>query len=198
MINNYKAYLNVLDKRLGGMFERQAPFIKCKRGCAYCCKEGDYPLSELEYIYIMMSCEELPDDIKAKINSNIMNLLAKEDVTMYECPFLINDECLVYEARGLICRTFGLLSYTKNGRNKMPFCIEFGLNYADVYDKEKGMLVRNADDGTEPVAFNISRPVLRSKEVEHDFGIFFGEDKTMLDWLREDFTSQEEQQPELQ
>ena len=193
MINNYIAYLKVLDKRLDEMFENQAPFIKCKKGCAHCCKNGEYPLSELEYIYIMFCCNKLPEDIKQKINSNIYDLVSQDNVTMHQCPFLINNECSVYEARGLICRTFGLISFTKGGRNKMPFCIDLGLNYADVNNKETGMLEKTAEDGTEPLAFNINRRVLRSKEVEHDFDIYFGEDKTMLDWLREDFTSQEEQ-----
>ena len=46
MITRYREYLEFLDKKLTKMFEAQKTFIKCKKGCAYCCREGEYPLSE--------------------------------------------------------------------------------------------------------------------------------------------------------
>ena len=66
MITRYRAYLEFLDKELAKMFEAQKPFIKCKEGCAYCCKEGEYPISELEYINLMLCFNDLPDEIKDK------------------------------------------------------------------------------------------------------------------------------------
>ena len=185
MINRYRKYLELLDVRLRDMFEKQAPFIKCKKGCSYCCKEGEYPLSELEFINIMLCYHTLPYDIKGIINQNIENILDKKRQKFYECPFLINDACSVYSARPLICRTFGLISY-KDDRKKIPFCVNIGLNYADSYDKESGKLVKKAEDGTEPCAFNIDRRTLRNKEMEELFDIYFGEDRALVDWLKED------------
>lgn len=186
MINRFRKYLELLDVRLGHMFEKQAPFIKCKKGCTYCCKEGEYPLSELEYINLMLCYNTLPNDEKDKINQNIEKLLKTDRQKFYACPFLIDDACSVYSARPLLCRTFGLISFKKDGRNKMPFCIELGLNYADAYDKETGLLTKCAKDGTEPSAYNIDRRTLRNKEMEELFDIYFGEDKSMIEWLRED------------
>ena len=186
MINRYRKYLEILDVRLNHMFEKQAPFIKCKKGCTYCCKEGEYPLSELEYVNLMLYYNKLPNDIKGKINQNIETLMEQKREKFYECPFLINEECSVYPARPIICRTFGLISYRNDGRPKMPFCIELGLNYANVYDEDKQLLVKCADDGTEPVAYNIDRRTLRNKEMQDLFDIYFGEDKSLISWLQED------------
>jgi len=186
MINRYNRYLELLDIRLGRMFENQAPFIKCKKGCAYCCKEGEYPLSELEYINLMLFYQKLSNDIKGRINQNIELLIEQNKQKFYECPFLIDDACSVYPARPIICRSFGLISYKDEGRPKMPFCVELGLNYSNVYDKEKELLVRCSDDGTEPVAYNIDRRTLRDKEIQELFDINFGEDKALITWLKED------------
>lgn len=186
MINRYKKYLEILDVRLNHMFEKQAPFIKCKKGCTYCCKEGEYPISELEYVNLMLYYNQLSNDVKGKINQNIEDLIKKNRQKLYTCPFLVDDLCSVYPARPIICRAFGLISYKDNGRPKMPFCIELGLNYANVYDKESEMLLRCADDGTEPVAYNIDRRTLRNNEIQDLFDIYFGEDKALIAWLKED------------
>ena len=186
MINRYRKYLEILDVRLRDMFEKQAPFIKCKKGCTYCCKEGEYPLSELEYVNMMLYYHSLPNDTKGIINQNIEKILEQDRQKLYECPFLVNDACSVYPARPIICRAFGLISFKDNGRPKMPFCIELGLNYANVYDKETELLTRCADDGTEPVAYNIDRRTLRNAEIQDLFDIYFGEDKALISWLKED------------
>ena len=110
-----------MDKKLEGMFEKQAPFIRCKKGCAFCCKEGEYPLSELEYIDLMFRYNELDETMKDKVTANINNLLESSRVKMYACPFLVDNLCSVYKSRGLICRTFGLLSYKEDGKTKCRF-----------------------------------------------------------------------------
>lgn len=186
MITRYREYLEFLDKKLLKMFEDQKPFIKCKEGCAYCCKEGEYPLSELEYVCMMLNYNELENKLKDKVTENIINLLKKSREKMYECPFLVNNRCTVYKSRGIICRTFGLISYDDKDKKRIPFCVNLDLNYANVYNKEKHIIERNAPDGTEPAAYNISRKVLRSSKVEKQFDIFFGDDKPLVEWLAEE------------
>ena len=186
MIDRYRKFLELVDIRLDDIFNRQAPFIKCKKGCAYCCKEGEYPLSELEYINLMLCYTKLSNDLKGFIEQNIENLLNKNRQKFYPCPFLVDNVCSVYEARPLICRTFGLISYKDDGTPKMPFCIDLGLNYANVCDGDKNFIIKNADDGTEPLAYNVDRRTLRCKENEELFNIYFGEDKSLVDWLKED------------
>ena len=187
MITRYREYLNFLDNELKKMFEAQKPFIKCKEGCAYCCREGEYPISELEYINLMFYYNELEDNIKDRVNENISNLLEKSREKMYECPFLIDNKCSVYPARAIICRTFGLISYDEKGKKRMPFCVDLDLNYSNVYDKNMYKITGKAEDGTEPAAYNIDRKFLRSSKIEKEFNIYFGEDKPLIEWLEEEF-----------
>lgn len=183
MISRYKEFLDFIDAKLEKMFESQKAFISCQKGCAYCCKEGEYPLSELEFLTLMFYYNELEDSIRDKINENIVNLLKSERTKMYQCPFLIDNQCAVYPMRAIICRTFGLISYDEKGKKRIPFCVEIGLNYADVFDKDNKKIINLAKDGSEPLAFNIDRKFLRSKEFEKQFNIFFGEDKSLIEWL---------------
>lgn len=186
MINRLNNYLAIIDLKLSEMFKQQSPFIKCKIGCAYCCREGDYPVSELEYVNMMMYYNTLPDNLRGVINENIENVISKKRNKYYECPFLVKGVCSIYAARPIICRTFGLISYTESGRKKIPFCVNLGLNYSEVFDEETSKIVKCAKDGTEPCAFNIDRAFLRRKEIEETFNIFFGEDKALIDWLKEE------------
>ena len=187
MITRYREYLNFLDNKLAKMFEVQKPFIKCKKGCAYCCREGEYPISELEYINLMFYYNELEDSIKDRVNENITNLLEKSREKMYECPFLIDGQCSVYPARAIICRTFGLISYDDKGKKRIPFCVELNLNYSEVFDKESQKITGCSEEGVEPVAFNIERKFLKSSNMEKEFNIFFGKDKPLIEWLEEEF-----------
>ena len=187
MINRYRQYLSILDEKLGRMFNAQKAFIKCKQGCAHCCKEGTYPFSELEYINLMFYYHALDEDVKARVTQNIQTLLNSNNFKSYVCPFLIDDSCSVYPARGLICRNFGLLSYYNDEKKKMPFCADLGLNYAEACDVSASRIVNRASDGTEPIAYNIDRRTLRDKNIEETFNITFGEDKALYKWLMEDF-----------
>ena len=187
MITRYREYLEFLDKKLARMFEAQKEFIKCKKGCAYCCREGEYPLSELEYVCIMLYYNNLEPELKEKVTENIQQLLKKSREKMYECPFLVDNICAVYNARGIICRTFGLISYDEKNHKKIPFCVNLNLNYSNVYDTETHTISINKCETSEPVAYNISRKVLRSPKAEKQFDIFFGEDKALIEWLAEDF-----------
>ena len=178
--------MKYIDDVLSRMFVAQKPFIKCQKGCAYCCKEGEYPISELEYINLMLFFNGLADDIKIQVEDKIKNLLKQERSKLYECPFLVDNVCTVYPARAIICRTFGLISYDDKDKKRIPFCVNMDLNYSEVFDKDKQMIISNAADGTEPVAFNIDRHFLRSKRVEKQFNIFFGDDKALIDWLADE------------
>ena len=187
MITRYYKYIDVLDKKLTEMFEKQEAFIKCKKGCSICCKEGAFTLSELEYIGMMLYYNEIDDKLKEKVDFNINNLLKSTKTKIYECPFLVDNICCVYKARSIMCRTFGLISYYKNEQFKIPFCVDIGLNFAEAYDGNLRKTVKTSIHEKIPQAFNIDRRTLRSKKVEQEFNILFGEDKPMIDWLREDF-----------
>lgn len=186
MITRYREYLKFLDARLAKMFEAQKPFIKCQKGCAYCCREGEYPVSELEYVNMMFYYNDLDDNLKDRVNENITSLLKKSREKMYECPFLVDGVCSIYPARAVICRTFGLISYDDKGKKRIPFCVNLGLNYSNVYDKEKKMIMAGSFEGAEPFSYNITRKFLISPKFEKEFNIFFGDDKPLVEWLAEE------------
>lgn len=190
----YQIFLKFFQKELGKMFSNQAEFIKCKEGCSYCCEKGEYPFSRLEFDYLLQAYKTLPAETKGRILFNIAQVNEKmskhkEGLFMYDCPFLINKSCSVYENRGIICRTFGLLCEHDDGRLTMPFCQEYGLNYSKVYNKEKGQIITTCNGQklcqTEPKAYRIAREHVQNLSVAKDLDLDWGESKTLIDFLNE-------------
>ena len=194
MLKTYKKYLTfVQEKHFNKHFEAQKEYIHCKEGCAECCTKGEYPVSELEMAYLMAGFHALDKETQDIIANKIDQLVKERKETgnrFYECPFLINNRCSVYENRPIICRSHGLLFYVlQNGvnRNKIPACSKIGLNYSEVYDEEKQIICpekwKKSGIKTEPVAYNISREVLISNNATKDLNLDFGESKALIDWF---------------
>ena len=138
MLQRYEKFLEKLDKRLEKYFEEQCEFIKCKSGCSACCEVGEYPFSRLEIEYLMSGFVNLPFGIKHKIKEDIKHL-KQENPKLYRCPFLINNMCGLYKYRGIVCRTHGLAWYDESeNRIRLPYCVNIGLNYSKVFDRETG------------------------------------------------------------
>ena len=196
---NYINYLEYLNKNLIEFFKNQAPYIFCNKGCARCCKKGIYPFSEIEFRYLMFGYKKLSSDLQYLIKNKILNLYEEKitsegDNYMYECPFLINNECSLYDYRGIICRTFGLMTYQGDGIPKIPFCAFAGLNYSQVLDFKTQTVsfekFSRLKGFPEPLAFNIDYKLLTNKEHEEICNISFGEQKSLLDWLILEFELQ--------
>ena len=194
---NYIAYLEKLDRKLSAFFDAQAPFIYCKKGCSKCCQDGDYPFSELEYKYLIFGYKKLDEQLQKTILNRILNVIEdkltfKGETFSYECPFLVNNLCSVYAHRGIICRTFGLISFRETGKPKIPFCAFQGLNYSNVLNFETKTIseekFQKLGFDAEPLAYNIGYPFLTNKEHEYAYQIKFGETKRLIDWLEKDFT----------
>lgn len=192
MLNNYIKYLEVLNSKLNKFFEQQKPYICCQKGCAKCCQTGEYPFSEVEFRLLQLGVAKLSPELQKKIFDKIPQIKAakaqsNEKVFTYECPFLINNECSVYLYRGIICRTFGLMSVGAGSRPKIPFCAHEGLNYSNVLNKETDVisseLYKKLNLDVEPVAFNIDYEFLTGESVENAYGFKFGGKKALIDWL---------------
>lgn len=191
MLNNYIKYLELLNHKLNKFFEQQKPYIFCQKGCAKCCQNGEYPFTEIEFQLLKLGFAKLPQDLQQKISDNISAIKAQkaksnEKVFVYECPFLINNECSVYLYRGIICRTFGLMSAIEGNRPKIPFCSREGLNYSNVLNKENDVisseLYKKLNLDVEPVAYNIDYEFLTSENIERIYGFKFGDKKALIDW----------------
>lgn len=191
-LKNYEHYLNLITAEIEKMFEAQKEYICCKNGCSLCCEQGMYPFSEIEFEYIKQGFVDLPENIQQIVKSNCQKLANKvgNGDFLYECPFLIDGSCSVYKYRGLICRTFGLISENASGKLTIPYCAEEGLNYSKVYDKNTHRIlegsVKYEGYSTLPKAYNLSRYNLMFGIVK-SLNFDWGESRLLIEWLVEYF-----------
>lgn len=192
MIENYKVYLKFLDEKLAKFFEKQKPYIFCKKGCGKCCKNAQFPYSQIEVVYLLSGIKNLSDETVEQIMTNIKNVkLAKKEFKgetfSYDCPFLINNECSVYEYRGIVCRSFGLMNYGENRKVRIPFCCFQGYNYSNVMDENtqevSSKKFKELGIEEEPLAFNTGYKFLTDEDFARGFHFQFGEVKPLIEWL---------------
>ena len=192
-MENYQLFLYYLNKKLDSLFEEQKPYIFCKKGCAKCCNNAEFPYSKLEAAYIKTGFIKLDNKIRDVVIENIAKIKKEKiefngDKFLYTCPFLIDNVCCVYNYRGIICRTFGLITDYDDNIANIPFCHRYGLNYSNVFDNEKNKITKEkwlqSGIETEPHGFNdITYDVLTSKDYEEKFDIKFEEKKPLIDWF---------------
>ncbi len=192
MFENYEKYLAFLNQRLEGFFKKQEPYIKCQKGCAKCCKNAEFPYSKMEFKYLLSGFLTLDKEVQDKIENQIKEVVDKKqgfkgDKFLYDCPFLVDDLCSVYEYRGIVCRAFGLIESVKDGKSKIPFCAYQGLNYSNVLDTEKKMITNEKFKASgikqEPVSFNVGYKFLTEEAFENRFNFKFEEKKALIDWF---------------
>ena len=160
---NYQQFLSELDKKLEKYFNAHKEFIHCKLGCSFCCEKGDYPISRIELEYLMQGFISLDDETKILVQSNIKKMQKGG-----KCPFLINKKCSVYSYRPIICRVHGLAYICKDNTVKVPYCVNKGKNYVDVY--KDGEIYIN------PILENLdTQKILKDMD--------FGEIRNLIDWL---------------
>ncbi|MBR1942131.1 YkgJ family cysteine cluster protein [bacterium] len=195
---NYQIYLKLIHERLlDKYFAEQAPYLCCKDGCSHCCKKGQYPMSDIEVKYIMIKFASLDTEKRNEILTNIQNVLEERKICnsaekfFYQCPFLLNDSCSVYENRAIICRTHGLMFFIEdnegNEKYKVPYCVNLGLNYANVYDTEAKTVTEEAwkNSGIDvlPQAYNLSLKTLTNLDITSNLGLEFKNIKPLIEWF---------------
>ena len=189
-MDNYIKFLQIVDDDLRKIFDYQKEYLFCKEGCSHCCKRGDFPLSELEFTYLMQGYDNLHPEIQCKIKENIENV-KNGDRDNYICPFLINEKCSVYKYRPIVCRAFGVLTEDSKGNPSFPFCTTLGLNFSQIYDKEKkGLSSELASKGNfkiYPKIFRLSNNVFMNLPLAKELNLNFGEGKKMIDYLETKF-----------
>lgn len=196
MTEKYIKYLEILSEKLQKYFEQQAPYIFCKEGCSICCETGVYPFSKVEFEYAMKGFEALDEELKDKILEKVKRIKTERGDApgkefMYECPFLTDKKCSIYNHRAIICRSYGLLYFVDKADGsqeyKMPCCISEGLNYSNVYDAQKKVISgeKYAKSGfsQEPLSYNVSLAFLLENEITKELSLDFGEQKALIDWF---------------
>ena len=123
------SYKNILDRADGffrSVIESQPQHLQCGRGCSLCCYglfeigPADIPmlaqgLAELHPMRRRMIIRKAVETVAASKHPNLRECSPTEKDAFFErtastaCPNL-NDagECMIYEHRPLVCRTFGL------------------------------------------------------------------------------------------
>ncbi len=178
MLKRYEEFLKILDKRLDKYFEEQCEYIKCKPGCSMCCEVGEYPFSQLEMEYLMAGFMKLPYDLKNKIKAEI-DKLKRTRPKMHKCPFLIDKKCSVYPHRGIVCRTHGLAWYDEaENRIRLPYCVNKGLNYAKVFNRETGEVFLQ-----EPITERLRIDTILQSEEAKEYGLECGEIRPLMKWF---------------
>ena len=198
MLENYLLYLGYMTNKIQKFFEEQRDFIFCQKGCAKCCKHAQFPYSEIEFKLIYKGLLELEPNIQKQVLNKVDEIIREKQIHnektpnekfRYDCPFLISNECSVYVYRGLICRSFGLMTFLPNEDKtpRIPFCAYEGLNYSNVLDEvknnisEEKYLEKKYSD--EPKAYNIDYKTLINEEIANGFGFKFGEIKPLIEWF---------------
>ena len=176
MLKRYEQFLKQLDERLDEYFQSQCEFIKCKPGCSLCCEVGEYPFSRLEAEYLMQGFIKLPKDVKQKIRYEI-KALKQANPKMYKCPFLIDKKCSVYQYRGIICRVHGL-AWLDDEQIRLPYCVNKGLNYSKVFDRETGeVFLQN------PVKEHLRIDSILRSEQAQKYELECGEIRPLVKWF---------------
>ena len=108
-----------LQENATGFFEKIAQKhsdkMECKKGCSKCC-QTDISVFEIEAERIeeWFYAQELAEQEK------LLELWKTPNQANY-CTFLYYDQCTIYEARPLICRTQGLPLYVQS-ENVLDYC----------------------------------------------------------------------------
>lgn len=161
---NYEQFIKELDRKLANYFELHKAYIHCKPGCSACCEKGDYPLTSIELEYLMKGYIALDNTTKQVVQQNI-NEIEKGGA----CPFLVDKKCSVYAHRPIICRVYGLAYRYKENKLKLPYCANYGLNYANI--------LKNGEIIIDIVFENLdTQNILKTSE--------FGETRNLYDWIK--------------
>jgi len=191
MLEKYVSYVQYLTKKIDEYFDNQREYIACKEKCAICCKNSYYAVSSLEYEYIRIGLSRLSEKkreiIKKKsleIIKNRIKFLETNNNLLdfrYECPLLFDDLCCNYDYRPLICRAHGLIYYDVEVQNKwnVPYCINMGLNYSNVYDKKLNKILELPEFKVKPQVYDLSYSSMLKEAQDIDFGDI----RMLVEWL---------------
>lgn len=190
-LQNYIAYLNVIQEELNKFFDKQKEFLCCQKGCGKCCHGGQFHYSQIEITYLLTGYMKLDKETQNIIDKNIEKIIEEKKIFKgktfkYNCPFLIDNVCSVYQYRGLICRSFGLMVKDPTGKINVPFCAYEGLSYSDVLDPETNSIseekLKQGNYKEQPLGFNVGYNYLTGEELAERYNIIFGEKKPMIEW----------------
>ena len=114
-LSGYRAFIDRVDQFCHKISSDYAKEIACRAGCSRCCLH--ISLSPIEAALVAEALADLPRETRT--------LLAGRSQCSDDghCPLLVDDLCVIYQSRPLICRTHGLpLLIESDGVKRVDFC----------------------------------------------------------------------------
>jgi Fe-S-cluster containining protein len=124
MFDEYTNLVADIDSLAARLTKRYRPHLVCRAGCSGCCGH-DLSAFEVEADTVRTALQALPAELRqrlAKQAREVQERNAKGELVA--CPLLVNNRCLIYEARPIICRTQGLplLYRAEDGNPEVDYC----------------------------------------------------------------------------
>ena len=114
LLTNYTLLVNRIDDHIARLGSRYPDEIVCKKGCDACCRH--LTLFPIEAFCLSSAFARLGRKKKQQV---IRRINACPD----GCPLLVDQACVLYQVRPVICRTHGYpITLEKNGQIEIDFC----------------------------------------------------------------------------
>ncbi len=147
LVSKYKDLKDLIREEFDRNVIRYGDKIKCRKGCFQCCSQI-FRITDFDAVIIKEHINTLPAEkiemLKLKaaeyisVNTRVNSEIKKHNTEdKLPCPALNDDgECMIYEARPVICRRFGPPVYDYKNPGKLFACeLNFG-NGEEITDDE--------------------------------------------------------------
>jgi len=115
-LDNYRRLLAKTDERCREILKNYAGHIRCKKGCAVCCRH--ISVFPVEAAFMRFAVKALPQSAADHIRKK-----ARAASPEGECPLLEDGLCLLYDSRPIICRTHGFpIFFIQDGNQQVDVC----------------------------------------------------------------------------
>lgn len=113
---NYRNLVVRIDSLTSGIKEQLSSRITCHAGCSSCCT--GITIFPVEAAALNAALESLPLEESAAIKKHV-----SANVESEQCPLLLDNRCLLYHARPVICRTHGFpITFSENNNQHLDCC----------------------------------------------------------------------------
>lgn len=116
LLCNYQNLIVRIDALASGIVNQLQSSLTCHAGCSSCCTE--ITIFPVEAAALSAALDSLPLEEAAAIRKQVASNAGNK-----HCPLLLDERCLLYESRPVICRTHGLpILFTENNHQRLDCC----------------------------------------------------------------------------
>ena len=115
-LENYHRLINKVDQLCEGITTLLGDALSCHAGCSSCCIA--ISIFPVEAAALIEAAGQLPPELYHQLKQQLSCPVPGD-----RCPLLVDDHCLLYQARPIICRTHGLpILITEEAGRRMDVC----------------------------------------------------------------------------